>query len=134
MTYVIAFLSVLVLIVFLLPFVVTRKVKNKIRMRDDCYHEWNSHFNDIVMVESILSIICSDFLLSQNCVWKLSPDDMINHLYKGLCFNLGGDAMELESIALNIEKKFNVNVSALLIKETSLFMLVEYVFLKNKVP
>ena len=89
------------------------------RDREHSENIWKQRFNSQAMknVDDVLQMICDAFLFNPDQRYLLLPDDKISDIYRscyprsGLWYWFSADRMEVESLFISLQKKFNFQTS-----------------------
>jgi hypothetical protein len=88
-----------------------RRFRRDIYSRPDGSGRWRSEFpNDTPVVDRILTIFCDAFLLNERYKYNLVPDDVVTFVYRNTTGPIA-DEMQMETLAIEVEKAFGVDLT-----------------------
>jgi hypothetical protein len=75
---------------------------------------WSGEYpaDQLPLVVDVLHLVCRVFLLSEDDVFRLRPDDRLLAIYKAAYPYGGADALELESLARELRESYGVDLLA----------------------
>lgn len=103
-----------VAIVMLPYFLKSRKLLQKYWLRSCTGRDWRRRFPDIPKedIRDFLEVFVDGFAFSSKKRLKFNPDDKVMDVYRALYPTPGwGDALELETFAINLEKKYGFDLA-----------------------